>query len=710
MIGEPADTTYLDTTVQFGYTYEYKLTSFDSLGNESGFSDSSRVTLPCISNSPFATAYNNAARILRNPLNGEIFLAYSTDEDIRCISSFDDGFTWEGMVIATGKFPTLVLDTTNTPGCVFSRWVMQGHIGSAQLYYTNFLNDHWTKPYLLFKIDTIMGPPELKIPVPSADVDSKDTVHIIWITGLTKEQPHWFGVYYGNLYAGDTTPIFNYAAIDTLSVYESPCPSLTVDNQDIIHVAYENGIGSPSIRYRYRQNGIWSEKPKPDTITQGNGCYYPDIESFGDRIHLVWDYQWPDTITPHSICSRIKTSLGWDSIKTVYQPLPFYKFGEPVNVGGWYTIWANQDIYYSRFNGATWGAPETVKVTTELSTHPTALFRQDLGDTCLYLAWTEGDSSPYRIEFVKITVPAVPGFYADLGKPVQSQYCLQRDGYWVFGSNPYETTDWGYKNLRYKFTGLDPEKEYRMDLSYYFENKPQLDGISENQDIRGSGDQINNGPEVLPLGKDKDEILNQSVKQVQDRIQNDTHSLCHPELDSGSNENKGIGRIVQALVVDGMALDTVFITPKKLVRRSVWLKKESYVDGEIISEIQKVKGKRVVCAEIGLFEFPEQTKTIMANGPMGEEASISKPFLFEKIFPNPTKNLLRIRFSSPDERPITVKLYDVSGRLMHKKKLGKANVGNNEILLMPKGLSSGVYFGHLETEGYSKIEKIILIR
>jgi len=695
VIGESADTTYLDTTVQFGYTYEYKLTSFDSLGNESKFSDSSRVTLPCLSNSSLATAYNNASRVVRNPLSGEIFLAYATEDNIRCISSFDEGFAWEGAVIAPGKFPALILDTTNSPCCIFSRWVVQaGEIGSAQVYWTKYLNNHWTTPYLLFIIDSIMGPSELKIPAPSTDIDSKDTVHITWITGLSKDQPHWFGVYYGNLYAGDINPVFNYTIIDTLSVYESPCPSLTVDNHDVIHVAYENGIGSPSIRYRYRQNGVWSEKPKPDTITQRSGCYYPDIESFGDRIYLVWDYQWPDTIIPHSVCSRIKTGLGWESIKTVYQPLPFYKFGEPVSAGGWYTIWANQDIYYSRFDGAAWGAPETVKVTPGLSVHPTALFRQDLNDTCLYIAWTEGDSAPYRIEFVKITVPAVPGFYADLGMAVPSQYCLYRDGYWVFGNKPYQTTDWGYENLRYKFTGLDPDKAYRLDVAYYFENNPKAEEIGEDDcSVRLQSDR-----------EDECEELNSGIEQER--------SAC-PERMRGDKPDraKGIGRIIQAFVIDTIPLDTAFITPNKLVRRSVWLKKECYADDEIIIEIEKIKGKRVVCSEIGLYEFPEEAKPGIVGGPMGKETAILGRCLFERIYPNPAKNILKIRFRAPDNNcKVTIKLYDVSGRLVQKQDVLHPKIGANEILLAPEGLSCGIYFVYLETNNYQKIEKVIYLK
>ncbi|MEO0215672.1 MAG: T9SS type A sorting domain-containing protein, partial [candidate division WOR-3 bacterium] len=175
-------------------------------------------------------------------------------------------------------------------------------------------------------------------------------------------------------------------------------------------------------------------------------------------------------------------------------------------------------------------------------------------------------------------------------------------------------------------------------------------------------------------------------------------------------EKRGIGRIIQALVVDGEGLDTVFITPNHLKRISVWLPENTYADGEIIIDISKIKGKRVVCSEIGLYEFPKETKTPMAGGPMGEETPIPSPFLFEKIFPNPTKNLLRIHFNSPDGRPIAIKLYDITGRLIQKEELGRARIGKNEFLLMPKNLSSGVYFVQLESNNYQKIEKVIYLK
>jgi hypothetical protein len=80
------------------------------------------------------------------------------------------------------------------------------------------------------------------------------------------------------------------------------------------------------------------------------------------------------------------------------------------------------------------------------------------------------------------------------------------------------------------------------------------------------------------------------------------------------------------------------------------------------------------------------------------------------MYPNPAKGLLKIRFNSPDERKITIKLYDVCGRLRHRENLLKSRIGMNEVLVKPECLSGGVYFVRLEAEGYARVEKVIFLR
>ncbi|MEO0162513.1 MAG: T9SS type A sorting domain-containing protein [candidate division WOR-3 bacterium] len=92
-----------------------------------------------------------------------------------------------------------------------------------------------------------------------------------------------------------------------------------------------------------------------------------------------------------------------------------------------------------------------------------------------------------------------------------------------------------------------------------------------------------------------------------------------------------------------------------------------------------------------------------------EKTQLTRPFFFDRIYPNPTKGMIKIRFNSPDERKITIKLYDVCGCLVHKD-LIKSRLGMNEVLIRPEGLSAGIYFVRLEVENYGQMEKIILFK
>ncbi|GAJ01910.1 unnamed protein product, partial [marine sediment metagenome] len=69
-----------------------------------------------------------------------------------------------------------------------------------------------------------------------------------------------------------------------------------------------------------------------------------------------------------------------------------------------------------------------------------------------------------------------------------------------------------------------------------------------------------------------------------------------------------------------------------------------------------------------------------------------------------------IRFMSPDQRRVTVNLYDVTGRVVKNIFDGAAKNGLNEILYSSKNLASGVYFMRLIADEKVKTEKVIFYR
>ncbi len=690
------DTTFVDSVFYLGKTYYYVVSAVDTNKNESGFSNEDTVIVPFFVASDFAlaTAYNSGHKIISDNEGKKIDFVYAnegwlTQAGIYYSYSSDSGksFSASALVGGPGMYPALAIDTAGNP-C--ASWV-----DGSNIYYT-YWTASWAPP------DTIVIP-VVNVSPPSMVVDTTDTVHIVFT------QYYWLPSDTGDLiYLKFHREYFDEAISETL-LTNTFCrtPSLTLDLSKNLHIIWES---EKCICYQEKDSTGWLGV---DTIytTGTNERLYPVIDLYGTNIHTVWQNR--DSLGNLDIYSRMKTDVGWDSVKKVASTVGESKF--PTLAGAHYCLWqdnssGNWEIYLSKFvdTAGIWTTPVNISNTSTASVFPHSAYALvDTASAKLYCLWTEGDTIPYSIKFQRLGVDPVAKIFVDLGQPVQSPYTLERDGYWKFGTKPYETTDWGYEDLRYRFTGLDQEKEYRLDLAYYFRNEAIKGNLGQLEAIEEKKSQ---NPNPKSQTNSNIQIINNEQNEMPKQVRHDNAGVVQNDTDEKPIDEKGIGRIIQAMVVDGTPLDTIFITPNKLVRKSIWLKKESYANGEIILEFNKVKGKRVICSEIGLYEFPCEIEREVAGGIMGEEGLISKTFSFERIFPNPTKGLLRIRFNSPDERPITIKLYDVLGRLVDKQKLKKAKIGNNEVLLVPKDLSSGVYFMNLEADNYQKIEKVIYLK
>jgi hypothetical protein len=81
-----------------------------------------------------------------------------------------------------------------------------------------------------------------------------------------------------------------------------------------------------------------------------------------------------------------------------------------------------------------------------------------------------------------------------------------------------------------------------------------------------------------------------------------------------------------------------------------------------------------------------------------------------KVSPTISANSYRIRFDLPIAGPISLKLYDRSGRLVDELMNKQLGAGNHEIAMNTQKLPSGVYFVALKTIDGVQTEKIIISR
>ncbi|MFH1755370.1 MAG: alpha amylase C-terminal domain-containing protein, partial [Candidatus Latescibacterota bacterium] len=103
--------------------------------------------------------------------------------------------------------------------------------------------------------------------------------------------------------------------------------------------------------------------------------------------------------------------------------------------------------------------------------------------------------------------------------------------------------------------------------------------------------------------------------------------------------------------------------------------------------------------------------------PTGIEDAFTRPFInrLDASFPNPFNPTTTIRFSLAESQHATIRIYDVSGRLVRTLINGVRPRGLQEVKWDSRndqgvGVSSGVYFYRLIVPGYSKTKKMVLIK
>jgi hypothetical protein len=85
-------------------------------------------------------------------------------------------------------------------------------------------------------------------------------------------------------------------------------------------------------------------------------------------------------------------------------------------------------------------------------------------------------------------------------------------------------------------------------------------------------------------------------------------------------------------------------------------------------------------------------------------------YKLKQNYPNPFNPITTISFDLPKENTIKLQIYDVQGRLINTVLNKKLNVGSHSVSFDSKELPSGVYFYRLQTEDYSEIKRMVLLK
>ncbi len=89
---------------------------------------------------------------------------------------------------------------------------------------------------------------------------------------------------------------------------------------------------------------------------------------------------------------------------------------------------------------------------------------------------------------------------------------------------------------------------------------------------------------------------------------------------------------------------------------------------------------------------------------------LPREYAFDKNYPNPFNPATTFRFALPVQTQVELVVYDLNGRLVGRLINEVRPAGYHEVRWDARALSSGTYFVHMKTSGFSKIQKVMLLK
>ena len=106
----------------------------------------------------------------------------------------------------------------------------------------------------------------------------------------------------------------------------------------------------------------------------------------------------------------------------------------------------------------------------------------------------------------------------------------------------------------------------------------------------------------------------------------------------------------------------------------------------------------------------EEGNGIITGTPGNQGTEIPKDYYLGQNFPNPFNPVTMIKFAIPKSGITTLKIYDVTGRLVNTLVDGYIDAGYYEREFNASSLSSGIYFYTLNSGSYSAVKKMAVIK
>lgn len=94
----------------------------------------------------------------------------------------------------------------------------------------------------------------------------------------------------------------------------------------------------------------------------------------------------------------------------------------------------------------------------------------------------------------------------------------------------------------------------------------------------------------------------------------------------------------------------------------------------------------------------------------GRLTGIPEEYVLYPPYPNPFNPTCKITYGLPEESRVTIKLYDIQGRLVMELLSGVQQAGYHSAQIDGASRASGIYFVKLEAGDFREVRKVLLIK
>jgi len=161
-----------------------------------------------------------------------------------------------------------------------------------------------------------------------------------------------------------------------------------------------------------------------------------------------------------------------------------------------------------------------------------------------------------------------------------------------------------------------------------------------------------------------------------------------------------------ALVLNDEVLENIFVRGERILGKAVFAAK--------CSVIARYPTQDTMYGPAVLYTlFGDPALRLKLPQPTGIKADAESPARGVQratlsVFPNPVNGTTTISYSLPAAGKVSLKLYNVSGKLVTTLATGHRNAGNLSFVLCPSSLAGGAYLLRLETANANTIMKLIV--